>query len=65
MLRVNCDQPNRSTAMPIPGDNGNPKEERDKQNRRIDRECMRGGDVVKDVKLNPPAPKEPSIFGKV
>jgi hypothetical protein len=51
--------------MPIPGDNGNPKEERDKQNRRIDRECMRGGDVVKDVKLNPPAPKEPSIFGKV
>ena len=51
--------------MPIPGDNGNPKAERDKQNKRIDEECMRGGDVVKDVKMNPPAPKEKSIFGEV
>ncbi len=51
--------------MPIPGDNGNPKAERDAQNRRIAEVAEKGGDVVKDVRLNPPAPKEKSIFGDV
>ncbi len=51
--------------MPIPGDNGNPKAERDAQNRRIEEEGLKGGLVVKDVKMNPPAPKEKSIFGDV
>lgn len=51
--------------MPIPGDNGNPQAERDAQNRRIIKEAETGADVRKEVRLNPPAPKEDSIFGKV
>ena len=51
--------------MPIPGDNGNPREERDKQNMRIKEVAERGADVHKELILNPPAPKIDSIFGKV
>lgn len=51
--------------MPIPGDNGNPKAERDAQNKRIREEALRGGEVVKDVKVIGKDPKEKSIFGEV
>ena len=51
--------------MPIPGDNGNPKAERDAQNRRIREVAERGADVAKEVILNAPAPKTKSIFGDV
>jgi hypothetical protein len=51
--------------MPIPGDNGNPQKERDDQNKRIKHVAEHGGDVVQELKFNPPAPKEDSIFGKV
>lgn len=49
--------------MPIPGDNGRPKEERDAQNKRIREVAERGADVQKEVIMNPPAPKEKNIFG--
>jgi len=51
--------------MPIPGDNGNPRKERDEQNERITKESVRGGLVVKELRLNEPAPKEKCIFGEV
>ncbi len=49
--------------MPIPGDNGNPKAERDAQNRRITEEAEKGACVQKEVRINPVAPKEKNIFG--
>ena len=49
--------------MPIPGDNGKPREERDAQNQRIKHEAEVGACVQKEVNLNPPAPKEKNIFG--
>jgi hypothetical protein len=51
--------------MPIPGDNGNPKKERDQQNARIEEVGKTGGDVKCEVKLGKPAPKEKTIFGKI
>ena len=51
--------------MPIPGDNGHPKEERDKQNRRIIDVANKDACVKRELNLNPPAPKENSIFGRV
>ena len=51
--------------MPIPGDNGNPKEERDKQNQRIIDVAETGANVRKELRINPPAPKEKCIFGEV
>lgn len=58
-------QTKRITEMPIPGDNGNPeKEKRDQENRIID-VANEGACVQKEVKLNPPCPKEKSIFGDV
>lgn len=49
--------------MPIPGDNGNPQAERDAQNKRIEEVARTGACVQKEVRLNPPAPKEKNIFG--
>jgi hypothetical protein len=49
--------------MPIPGDNGNPLEERNKQNERIIKEAETGACVKKEVRINPVAPKEKNIFG--
>jgi len=49
--------------MPIPGDNGRPREERDAQNERIKHEAEVGGYVKKELNLNAPAPKEKNIFG--
>lgn len=51
--------------MPIPGDNGNPKAEREAHSKRIQEEGQRGGDVKKDVVMNPPAPKDDCIFGRI
>ncbi len=51
--------------MPIPGDNGHPKEERDKQNQRIIDVAQTGANVRKELRINPPAPKEKCIFGEV
>ena len=49
--------------MPIPGDNGNPKKEKEDQDKRINDVCNTGACVQKEVKMNPPAPKEKNIFG--
>jgi hypothetical protein len=51
--------------MPIPGDNGRPREERDAQNKRIKEVAERGADVQKELILNNPQPKESTIFGKI
>ncbi len=51
--------------MPIPGDNGKPKEERDAQNARIKEVAERGADVQKEVTFNKPAPKDKTIFGDI
>jgi len=51
--------------MPIPGDNGNPKAERDAQNRRIIEVAETDACVKKEVRMNPPAPEEANIFGKM
>lgn len=49
--------------MPIPGDNGHPREERDAQNIRITHVAERGADVKQEVFFNPPPKKEKNIFG--
>jgi hypothetical protein len=51
--------------MPIPGDNGNPKQERDAQNARIKDVAENGANVQKEVNFNKPAPKDNTIFGKI
>lgn len=51
--------------MPIPGDNGHPREERDKQNERITEVAERGADVKQELFFNPPAKKERNIFGEM
>lgn len=51
--------------MPIPGDNGNPVEEKREQEKRINDEANYGACVQKEVHFNKPAPKEKSIFGEV
>lgn len=51
--------------MPIPGDNGNPSKEKADQEKRISDVANHGACVQKEVKFNPPAPKEKSIFGDV
>jgi hypothetical protein len=51
--------------MPIPGDNGNPVKEKSDQEKRITDVAQRGAYVQKEVKFNPPCPKEKSIFGEV
>jgi hypothetical protein len=51
--------------MPIPGDNGNPKQERDKQNIRIKDVADTGADVRREMTFNAPAAKEETIFGKI
>lgn len=45
--------------MPIPGDNGNPRLERQKQNVRIRDVALCGADVQKDInRINPPEKME-------
>jgi hypothetical protein len=51
--------------MPIPGDNGNPAREKMEQEKRISEVANKGACVQKEVKLNPPAPKEDCIFGRI
>lgn len=51
--------------MPIPGDNGNPVKEKKEQEERITHVANTGACVQKEVKMNPMAPKEKSIFGEV
>lgn len=51
--------------MPIPGDNGQPKLERDKQNDRIREVAENGADCQKDVIMNQKAPKTKCIFGEI
>lgn len=51
--------------MPIPGDNGRPKEERDAQNERIKNVAETGADVRKELTMNPPAPKEKTVMGEI
>jgi hypothetical protein len=51
--------------MPIPGDNGNPKLEKEQQEERITHVANTGACVQKEVKFNKPAPKEKCIFGEI
>lgn len=51
--------------MPIPGDNGNAPKEKETQEKRITDVANDGAYVQKEVKFNPPAPKEKCIFGEV
>lgn len=51
--------------MPLPADNGNPIEEKRKQEERISHVANTGALVQKEVKMNPPAPKEKCIFGEI
>jgi hypothetical protein len=53
----------RRLKMPVPGDNGNPKKEKEEQERRISEVANTGACVQKEVKMNKPAPKEKCIFG--
>ena len=51
--------------MPIPGDNGNPKQERRDQEARIRDVANTGACVQKEVNFNPPTPNEPCVFGEL
>jgi len=51
--------------MPIPGDNGKPSEEKKAQENRITEVANKDACVQKEVKFNPPAPKEKCIFGEI
>ena len=51
--------------MPIPGDNGNPKAEREAQEKRIREVAETGGNVESELKLNKPAGKENTALGKI
>ena len=51
--------------MPIPGDNGHPRKERDQQNLRIKQVAEKGACVRQEVVLNAPVPKTKSIFGEI
>lgn len=49
--------------MPIPGDNGNPRLEMDKQDERINKVCWNGANVVTELReISRPQP-EKCIFG--
>jgi len=47
--------------MPIPGDNGKPREERQKQNVLIRDVALTGADVQKDINHYFPSEKNPEI----
>jgi hypothetical protein len=47
--------------MPIPGDNGHPREERQKQNVRIRDVALTGADVQKDINIWNAPEKNPEI----
>jgi len=51
--------------MPIPADNGKPKEERDAQNKRIIDVANTGACVRKELRFMPPETKEKCIFGDI
>lgn len=51
--------------MPIPADNGEPMKEIRRQEQRITDVANHGACVQKEVKFNPPAPKEKCIFGEI
>ena len=49
--------------MPIPGDNGDPRGEMDRQDERINKVCMRGANVVSELRAVAKPEPEHSIFG--
>jgi hypothetical protein len=51
--------------MPIPGDNGNPKQEREKQNMRIEEESKTAGDVKSELRFNKPEGKKETYLGRI
>jgi len=51
--------------MPIPGDNGNPAQEKKAQENRITDVANHDACVQKEVIMNKPAPKEKCIFGEI
>lgn len=51
--------------MPIPGDNGNPKKERDAQNERIRKESLEGALVKQEVSFEKRSSTECNIFGEM
>ena len=44
--------------MPIPGDNGNPKLERQLWEKQIRETALHGGDLKPELRFNPPPPNE-------
>ena len=56
---------NKEIVMPIPGDNGHPKLEKEMQEIRITDVANTGACVQKEVKFMRPAPKEKCIFGEI
>lgn len=51
--------------MPIPADNGKPREEKKAQENRITEVANKDACVQKEVIMNKPAPKEKCIFGEI
>lgn len=51
--------------MPIPADNGNPKAEREAQEKRITEVAETGGEVKSELRFNKPEGKVNSYLGKV
>jgi hypothetical protein len=51
--------------MPLKADNGNPAQEKKEQENRITEVANHDACVQKEVKFNPPAPKEKCIFGEI
>lgn len=51
--------------MPIPGDNGRPRLERQQQEVRITEEAKHGGDIKSELRFNKQAPKQNTYLGKI
>ena len=51
--------------MPIPGDNGNPKLEREKQDMRIEEESKNAGQIKSELRFNKPEGKKESYLGRI
>ena len=51
--------------MPLNSDNGNPAKEKKAQENRITEVANHDACVMKEVIMNPPAPKEKCIFGEI
>lgn len=51
--------------MPIPGDNGKPRLERERQNTLITETAKNGGFIKPELRFNKVSPKQDTYFGKI